>query len=154
MGNIIPPEQNHRINWVPETPHNLTELRMQAESIKQSLNKGSRSPPSSAERAIAQVIKGYTMAMHGSLILAEENKQLREENQRQKRKKTQKRSYIGTEGLLTISEGLHRAEEANRVVEEVSRGEEVQMRQVKQRAPPKCSICNSLSHKAPKCPGL
>ena len=94
------------------------------------------------------------MAMHGSLLLARENKQLREANERQKRKRAQKRSYISTRGLLTIAEGLQRVE-ANRVTKRVAKEVEgVQSQQLRQRAPPRCSICNSLLHKAPRCPSL
>jgi hypothetical protein len=152
MGVTTPPAQDLQANWVLETPHNLPTLQMQAESIKQSLNKGSRSPPSSAERAIAQVIKGCKMALHGSLILAEENKQLREENARQKRKRAQRHIYIGAGGLLTIAEGSRWAEEANKEAEEIDRVEEARRRQPRQ--PPRCSRRNSLSHKAPGCPSL
>jgi hypothetical protein len=52
ISNITLPAQDLQVDWVPETPYNLTVLQMQAESIKQLLNKGSWSPPSSAEQAI------------------------------------------------------------------------------------------------------
>ena len=48
------------------------------------------------------------MAMHGAVLLAEENRQLRTENQRQKKKKQRKRTFIATGGVLTVQEGLDR----------------------------------------------
>jgi hypothetical protein len=58
------------------------------------------------------------MAMHNAAILAEENRQLRAENARQKRKRAIKRSFIQSGGVLTIQEGIELAETAeNRPVE-------------------------------------
>jgi hypothetical protein len=94
------------------------------------------------------------MVIHRSLILAEENKQLKEENTRQKWKRAQKCLYIGTEGLLTIAEGLHWVE-TNRVVEKVAEEvEEDQSQQLRQYTLPKYSLYSSLLYKAPRYPSL
>ena len=50
------------------------------------------------------------MAMYNAMLLAEENRQLRTENERQKKKKTRHREYIATEGVLTVQEGLNRSQ--------------------------------------------
>ena len=57
-------------------------------------------------------------------------------------------------GLLTVAEGLSRIEEATRVVEVANRTGKGESQQPRQRAAPRCSLCNSLSHRAPKCPCL
>jgi len=45
------------------------------------------------------------MAMHSAVLLAEENRQLRSENERQKKKKAKRGSYIAARGVLTVQEG-------------------------------------------------
>ena len=53
------------------------------------------------------------MAMHSAVLLAEENKQLRTKNERQKKKKAKRRSYIAIGGVLTVQEGLDQTQSAN-----------------------------------------
>jgi hypothetical protein len=50
--------------------------------------------------------------MHSAVILVEENRQLRAENQRQKAKRAKKRTYIATGGVLLVQEGLDRSNTA------------------------------------------
>ena len=45
------------------------------------------------------------MAMNSAVLLAEENRQLHIENQRQKKKRAERRSYIATGGVLTFRKG-------------------------------------------------
>ena len=45
------------------------------------------------------------MAMQSAVLLTEENKQLRAENERQKRKRAKRKSYIARGGVLTVQEG-------------------------------------------------
>jgi hypothetical protein len=40
--------------------------------------------------------------MNSAVLLVEENKQLQAKNERQKRKRAKRRSYIATEGVLTV----------------------------------------------------
>jgi hypothetical protein len=46
------------------------------------------------------------MAMHSAVLLTNENKQLWAANERQKRKRAQRRSYIAIGGVLTVKEGI------------------------------------------------
>jgi hypothetical protein len=46
------------------------------------------------------------MAMNSAVLLAEENRQLRAKDERQKKKRAKRRSYIAKGGVLTIQEGL------------------------------------------------
>ena len=52
------------------------------------------------------------MAILSAVLLASENKKLRIENQRQKRKRAQPRMYIARGGVLSGAEGLSRAQAA------------------------------------------
>jgi hypothetical protein len=51
--------------------------------------------------------------MNSAVLLAEENRQLRHENKRQKQKRAKKRAFIVTGGVLTVQEGLDRSQDTN-----------------------------------------
>jgi hypothetical protein len=87
--------------------------------------------------------------MNSAVLLAEENRQLRSENKRQKKKRAKRRAFIATGGVLTIQEGLDRSQVTNIVPESGAVTEEVI---VKTRAPRTCSMCKSLLHTARTCP--
>ena len=44
--------------------------------------------------------------MNSAVLLAEENRQLQAENERQTKKRVKKRLYIAIGGVLTVQEGL------------------------------------------------
>lgn len=86
--------------------------------------------------------------MNSAVLLAEENRQLRLENKRQKQKRAKKRAFIATRGLLTVQEGLDRSKASDTVLE----GRAVpQESTTKTRAPRTCSMCRSQSHTARTC---
>jgi hypothetical protein len=89
------------------------------------------------------------MAMHSAVMLASQNERLTAENQRQKRKKAKRRMYIAKGGILIGAEAQVLIDN-----NENSRTDAVQDRQgeARQCAPPRCSLCGSLEHKAPICP--
>ena len=86
------------------------------------------------------------MAMSSAVLLASENEKLRMENQRQKRKRAKKCTYIARGGVLLGAEGASRAQAAQGGAAEGAAAERPQ------RAPRKCSICKSLEHTARTCP--
>jgi hypothetical protein len=88
------------------------------------------------------------MAMHSAVLLADENRQLRTENERQKKKKVKRRSYIAQRGVLTVQEGLNRSQEADLQPIE---GFADPPAPPQVRAPRMCSICRSLEHTARTC---
>ena len=90
------------------------------------------------------------MAMHSAALLTDENKKLRAANERQKKKRAVRRSYIATGGVLTVQEGLDRSVAANTEPTGQSTGG-AQQRRI--RALQTCSICKSLEHTARTCPG-
>jgi hypothetical protein len=91
------------------------------------------------------------MATHSAVILAEENRQLRTENQRQKTKRANKRTYIATGGVLSVQEGLDRSNTAGKGSVSI-RGEVMDQDLAPQtRAPRMCSMCRSLVHTARTC---
>ena len=64
------------------------------------------------EQALGYLIKGYKMAILSAVLLTSENEKLQMENQRQKRKRAQKRTYIARGGVLSGAEGASRASAA------------------------------------------
>src|SRR5450432_2211420 len=99
--------------WIPETPHNTTQLELQSKAIKDYIKRRTRSPPSPIDLALNQLVKGCEMAMNSAVLIVEENRQLRIENQRQKKKRAKRRSYIATGGVLIVQEGLDLSQTAN-----------------------------------------
>lgn len=88
------------------------------------------------------------MAMHSAVLLADENRQLWTENEREKRKKAQRRSYITQGGVLTIQEALDQSQKVNLQLEE---GFTDQPAQSQIRALRTCSICRLLEYTARTC---
>ena len=147
-----PPSSSHGTKlapWVPETPHNTAQLELQSKAIKDYIKRRTKSPPSPTDLALTQLVKGCQMAMNSAVLLAEENKQLRAENERQKRKRAKRRSYIATGGVLTVQEGLDLSQIANTGSEG---GVATQEATVQTRTPRTCSLCRSQSHTARTCP--
>jgi hypothetical protein len=92
--------------WAPEILHNIAELELQTKAIKDYLQRRTKSPPSPIEAALNQLVKGCAMAMNSTILLVEENRQLRAINAKQVKKRVRRRTYIATGGTLTIQEGL------------------------------------------------
>jgi len=87
--------------------------------------------------------------MHSAILFADENKKLRAANERQKKKRAVRRSYIATKGILSVQEGLDRSVTID--IEPVEQfTSEIEKQRI--RAPRTCSICKSLEHTARTCP--
>jgi hypothetical protein len=140
------PEFQHY--WIPETPRNIDQLDRQASAIEASVQRRLEGFSSPTGQAFKQLVKGCQLAMHSAVLLADENKQLRAANERQKKKRATKRSYIAKGGVLTVQEGLNRAQLGETVVEGGSISEPVNLQT---RAPRTCSLCRSLAHTARTC---
>lgn len=142
---VISSEQDR---WVPETPHNVAQLELQTKTVQglfQGRTTGSSSP---TERALHQLVKGCQMAMHNAVLLAEENKQLRTENQRQQKKRAMRRSYVAKGGVLTVQEGLDQLQPAPVAFPSIVTAPPIGPQT---RAPRTCSMCKSLEHTARTC---
>jgi hypothetical protein len=132
--------------WQFKTPHDTVQLDLQAKAIKDDIQ---RALPTPTNQALSQIIKGCHLALNHVVLLAEEVRQLRRETERQKRKKTQKRTFIAKGGVLTIQEGRDLSQNATIVAEGGVAHQETSR---PPRAPRKCSMCYSLEHTARTCP--
>ena len=125
--------------WTFETPHDTAQLQLQANAIKRTVL------PTPTNRALDQLIKGCQLAINSAVLLAEENRQLRHENTRQKKKRAQKRTFIATGGVLTNAEGIALSQGTNIVPESGVVTEEAT---IKPYILQTCSICKSLLYTA------
>ena len=83
------------------------------------------------------------MAMKTNLLLQQEIKVLRTENEQKIKKRTRRRAVLGNHALLTVQEGLDRVQQLDLQVEAQAQ-ELVYM--PSQRAPPRCSGCRAIEH--------
>ncbi|EMD66028.1 hypothetical protein COCSADRAFT_86794 [Bipolaris sorokiniana ND90Pr] len=128
-----------------ETPCTVAELQQQVRYLQERLRRQSESPTSVA---IRQLAKSAQLAMQSATILAEENKKLRAEVQRQRQKQSQQRQYIASGGVLQVQQAQQIAAEAERVVVEASQSQAGERRQ---RAPPTCTKCHTQGHTRTQC---
>jgi len=89
------------------------------------------------------------MVILSAVLLASENEKLCMENQRQKRKRAKKCTYIARGGVLLGAEGASRAQAVQGGAAE---GAAEAAAERPQRALRKCSMCKSLEHMARICP--
>ena len=136
-------------SWAAKTPHNIAELQQQMALIRRYLKQRTHSPLSPTGQALSQLDKGCEMAISSAVLLASENEKLCIENQRQKRKRAKRRTYIARGGVLTGAEGASRAQAAQGGAAE---GAAEAAAKRPQRAVRKCSICKLTKHTARTCP--
>ena len=100
--------ESHRLL---QTPYNIAELDAQVKALQQHRSKASSATQESpTDQALHFLIKGCQIALHGATLLTEENKRLRTENQRQKRKRDIRKSYIARGGILSVEDGIQLVE--------------------------------------------
>jgi len=107
------------------------------------------SPPSPTEQALGQLVKGCEIAILSAVLLASKNKKLYIKNQRQKRKRAKKCTYIARGGVLLGAEGASCAQATQ---EGAVEGAAEAAAEQPQRALRKCSMCKSIEHNARTCP--
>ena len=89
------------------------------------------------------------MAMLSTVLFASENEKLRVKNQRQKRKRAKRRTYIARGGVLSGAEGSSHAQAAR---EGAAEGAVEAAAKRPQRAVRKYSLCKLIKHTARTCP--
>ena len=142
-------------NFTPKTPFNSKDLRRQASSIKALLRTQSRSPTSPSTRALNQLIKGCELAMHSAILLAKENKDLRDENENKKQKRARSKRQIPAEEGLSVQEAseiIAGLVEASETPLHPPGGSTQSGLEPRPRAAPRCSGCGKTGHKINRCP--
>jgi hypothetical protein len=130
-----------------QTPQNPRQLDHKVRSLQRSLQK--RKLSSSPVSHIQHLEKAAQMAMNMNLLLQQEIKVLRAENERKIRKKARRRANLGDDILLSVQEGQNRVQQLD-----IPQNEQVDKPAPipRQRAPPRCSGCWSVGHTLRSCP--
>jgi hypothetical protein len=130
-----------------QTPQNPRQLDHKVRSLQRSLQK--RKLSSSPVSHIQHLEKAAQMAMSMNLLLQQEIKALRAENERKLKKKVRKRASLGNDLFLSIQEGHDRIQQLN---EQVDEQVDKPIPEPRQRAPPRCSGCWITGHTIRNCP--
>jgi hypothetical protein len=130
-----------------QTPQNSRQLDHKIRSIQRSVQK--RNLSSSPVSHIQHLEKCAQMAMKTNLLLQQEIKVLRAENERKVKKRARRRATLGTTTLLTVQEGLDQVQQLD-IQAEGQAQEQVYV--PSQRAPPRCSGCRTIGHTIRGCP--
>ena len=125
---------------------------MQTAIVQKSIRYRTQSSLSPTVQAVNQLIKKCQLAMHNATFLAAENRKLRAANERVKKKRAVKKSFVRKGGVLQVSEVQNRLNQATADIEVVNQVVDQNVASVRTRAPAKCSICKSLEHTARTCP--
>ena len=132
--------------WTSETLHTLAQLEQQARLIQDLLQRQSQSP---TNQAVSQLVKGCQLAMNSAILLAEDNRKLRAENQRRKQKQQHRRRYIAQGGALQAQQGQFLVQRIENREQEANQNGAVNVRR---RALPTCSNCHIQGHTIRQCP--
>jgi hypothetical protein len=139
--------------FTPKTPRTVIQLQKQASMLKDLLKQRSSSPPSPSKAILDQIIKGHSISLHNTALLAHEVTNLRAANQRIKKKRNRSTRQIPCEEGLTVEEGLQLIAQLDLpaeapAVESHAQGElPIQQDQLARKAPPRCSGCREIGHR-------
>ena len=99
--------------FTPKTPRTMIQLEKQASLLKGLLNQRSNSPPSPSKTAIDQIIKGAYLSICSAALLAKENANLRQANEKIRQKRARTHRQIPHKGGLLVAEGRQLAQQLN-----------------------------------------
>lgn len=143
--------------FMPKTPRTVIQLQKQASMLKDLLKQRSNSPPSPSKTVLDQIIKGHSIALHSTAILAQDNANLRAANEKVVKKRNRSTRQIPCEEGLTVEEGLQLVAQLDLpaeapAVESHTQSElPIQQNQPATRARPRCSGCREIGHKINSC---
>ena len=143
--------------FTPKTPRTTIQLEKQAKALKDLLKQRSKSPPSPTKTILDQIIKGHSLALHNTALLAKEVSDLRAQNEKKRQKHTRSTKQIAHQGGLTVAEASQVLQPPTQAIERV---QSPTPRAVQQpilpplpikRAQPKCTGCGDIGHKINSC---
>jgi hypothetical protein len=130
-----------------QTPQNIRQLDHKVRSLQKSLS--TRKLSSSPISHIHHLEKAAQMAMNMNLLLRDEIKTLRAENERKIKKKARRRAAIGNDTLLSVQEGQNRVQ---RLDTQFNEQPDEPTPMPRRRAPQRCSGCGIVGHTIRNCP--
>jgi len=141
-----------QIEWTSATPRTIVQLQSQIKLVDTLVQSHTNGPASPTVQAWKQLAKGAELAMNSVVLLTAENSTLRTANEKVRKKRIQKRSYVPREVLSTPADVLQECSLVAIQVVSQSDGNRVLQDRLRQRAPNLCSICRSPLHTARICP--
>lgn len=131
-----------------QTPQTTCQFDHKVKSLQRSLNK-KRMLSSSPVSHLQHLEKAAQNAMNANLLLHQEIKSLRTQNERKINKRARRNATLGTDTILSVQEGQSRFQQLdsqdNRQVEESTS-------RPRKRAPQHCSGCGTIGHTIRVCP--
>ena len=135
-----------------QTPQNPRQLDHKVRSLQRSLRK-KRTLSSSPISHIQHLEKAAQMAMNMNLILQEDIKVLRAENERKMKKKARKHTSLGDDLFISVQEGREHIQQLDTIQQlDAQLNEQLNDATPRQRAPPRCSGCGIIGHTIRRCP--
>jgi len=126
-------------------------LTQQNTAISHLIRYNSHSLLSPTVRVIGQLVKGCQLVMHQGIILANKNMKLRVANEKIKKKRVKKTTYIDRGGANTGAEGLRVHIESENTIKKTINVIKAIKALAPLRALQQCSICRSTQHTARSC---
>jgi uncharacterized small protein (DUF1192 family) len=142
-----PPLAEGSISSAFQTPQNPRQLDHKVRTIQRSIQK--RKLSSSPMAHIQHLEKAAQIAININLLLQEEIKVLRAENERKVKERVRRRAIVGNDVLLSVQEGQNRVQQLDT---EVNSQIDEPTPTSYQRAPPRCSGCWTIGHTRRSCP--
>ena len=105
--------------FTPKTPRTAIQLKKQAKALKDLLKQRSKSPPSLTKTMLDQIIKGHSLALHHTALLAKEVSDLRAHNEKKRQKRTRSTKQIVHQGGLTVAEASQVLQPTTQAIERV-----------------------------------
>ena len=130
-----------------QTPQNTRQLDHKFQSLQRSLNK-KRRLFSSPVSHLQHLEKAAQTAMNMNLLLHQEIKSLRAQNERKIKKRARRNATLGTDTILSVQEGQNRFQQLDT---QVDRHVEESTPRPRKRAPQRCSGCNIIGHTVRSC---
>ena len=131
-----------------QTPQNPHQLDHKIHNLQKSLQR-KKTLSSSPVSHIQHLEKAAQMAMNTNLLLQQEIKVLRTENERKTKKKARKRASIGDNLFISVQEGRERIQQLDT---QLNAQVDEPIPVTHQRAPPRCSCCGTVGHTIRRCP--
>ena len=132
-----------------QTPQNTRQLGRKIHSLQKSLNK-KQQLSSSPVSHLQHLENAAQTAMNMNVLLHQEIKTLRAENERKIRKRARQQANLGIDTILSIQEGQERIQQLDSQIDsQVASQIDIMPRR---RAPQRCSGCGTIGHTIRNCP--
>jgi hypothetical protein len=144
--------------YYPTTPANITDLAKHAKSAKELLKYRSESPPTPTKQVVNQMYKACGQVMSRLLLVEQENKDLRAENTKQKKKRARTNRREAYNTGISVQEAHEHTQAPELIPQAPALPPALPTQRIQiaaapsQRRLPKCGKCEEIGHKRNACP--